>query len=556
MTASGDRIRKRKIILAIAAVTAVTIIAAAGFWLIGEKKYNDQIEIAEKALAEGNYEQAETSYLSAIGMRKRKPKAREGLAYTYALESRFNESAQVYNDLYQDTKEEKYLSAASSVSEGMIPMYNELFSGEGIWIGIDLEQIPKDDELTYFLGQYCSFSWFFGRDKDPSTWYEFDSESPEKSYAFPLTHFMTNEDYFPEYADAFEYHSDEPDPKEWADPDMLYFQRIAKDVADRIYTVLFNVDESKIESVLAEAESRGLMYLDGGYYYEFITAMGFGGMVARIERAFINGDRCCVKYTAVSAMGDGREYGTYYAVMKMKLIDGKMLWTMLYNSTEAPADLTDYLNNTDKSSEESDIAIELNEEEKHYIAATVAPFIDAEKGLIIETLTDEEIADCVSYLIEVGYGIDGTSNIVPFDLVYLEGEPWNHVNGESFLEAAKYVYGRDIDGAEALDHLDDSGGFMRGDEVTGGSDVISVDGTDIHRQDYLQMPPNGRGHYYGIVIDQAEKKNGDVIVQYHIDAFDYDMNSTSVRDNCKATLRPTENKKYPYTLISIGINEP
>ena len=58
MTQNQSDVRKKKIILIVASVVAVALIAALGVKLVGDKKYNDQIAIAEKALQEGNYEQA------------------------------------------------------------------------------------------------------------------------------------------------------------------------------------------------------------------------------------------------------------------------------------------------------------------------------------------------------------------------------------------------------------------------------------------------------------------------------------------------------------------
>lgn len=55
MTMSSRGSRIRKIALIAAAVLLVAAIAAAGFILIGDKRYDDQLAIADKAFAEGNY---------------------------------------------------------------------------------------------------------------------------------------------------------------------------------------------------------------------------------------------------------------------------------------------------------------------------------------------------------------------------------------------------------------------------------------------------------------------------------------------------------------------
>ena len=59
MTMSSRGSRTRKIVLTVVSVLLVAAIAAAGFILIGNKRYDDQLAIADKAFAEGNYELAE-----------------------------------------------------------------------------------------------------------------------------------------------------------------------------------------------------------------------------------------------------------------------------------------------------------------------------------------------------------------------------------------------------------------------------------------------------------------------------------------------------------------
>ena len=55
---------KKKTIL-IAAVTAAVLIVAlvAGYFVISDKKYEDQVAIAEKCFIEGDYAQAEAEYI-------------------------------------------------------------------------------------------------------------------------------------------------------------------------------------------------------------------------------------------------------------------------------------------------------------------------------------------------------------------------------------------------------------------------------------------------------------------------------------------------------------
>lgn len=126
LTKSSGRIRLRKYLLIILAMAAIAVIVLIGTKLIGMKKYNDRIAIAEKAFGESDYELAETEYSAAVSMNKRNPKAREGLAYVYALEKKVNESIKIYDELYNETKDERYKDASKEVSEGRLPSDPEL----------------------------------------------------------------------------------------------------------------------------------------------------------------------------------------------------------------------------------------------------------------------------------------------------------------------------------------------------------------------------------------------------------------------------------------------
>ena len=130
MTAGSRKVLGKKglMILVIAAVL-IAAVGITGIVITGDKRYDEQVAIAEKAYIEGDYQSAETGYLAAVEMNKRKPKAREGLAYVYAVEEKFNDSFTVYTELYEDTSEEKYLEAAGEVKEGKLPSDPSLAPG-------------------------------------------------------------------------------------------------------------------------------------------------------------------------------------------------------------------------------------------------------------------------------------------------------------------------------------------------------------------------------------------------------------------------------------------
>ena len=121
---------KKRIILIVIAAVLIAAIAAAGIIITaGNKRYDEQVAIAEKAFIEGDYQSAETGYLAAVAMNGRKPEAREGLAYVYAVQEKFDDSYTVYTGLYDDTSEEKYHTAAEEVREGRLPSDPSLVPG-------------------------------------------------------------------------------------------------------------------------------------------------------------------------------------------------------------------------------------------------------------------------------------------------------------------------------------------------------------------------------------------------------------------------------------------
>ncbi|MBR0373640.1 MAG: tetratricopeptide repeat protein [Mogibacterium sp.] len=99
--------------------------------------YEDYLSLGEKYFAEGNYEQAEVNFLSALGMKPREPRAQRGLAYTYAVQGKFADAKTVYDELYEDTGEEIYATAAAEVADNRVPT------------NIDLIPVPPEyAELT------------------------------------------------------------------------------------------------------------------------------------------------------------------------------------------------------------------------------------------------------------------------------------------------------------------------------------------------------------------------------------------------------------------------
>ena len=356
MTEAGSGMKRKRLILIIAAVVAVAVIAAVvGVRTISDRKYNDQIAIAEKALREGDYEQAEVEYLAAVDMNKRKVKAREGLAYTYALESKFEDSSKVYQELYDETKKEEYKEAAEETAIGNMPSGDDLAPGDNLWIAIDPGRIPDPEGLDTFLTGYLSSYALYSilSDRNTGSYYQnygFDNENPEESYALPMAEDLLVSESYEEFAAGVDYLY-ENDPRGWLD-DGLNCDRTQKEAKDRVFTEIFNVSEDKIDAAVAAMEEMELLYTEDGYYYEFVPPMGVPWITGEPTAAWINGSRYCIRYDAAENSYDETEewpVGEFYAVMTRREVEGRQQWTMIYNGEDMPS----YVEESLKKKEES-----------------------------------------------------------------------------------------------------------------------------------------------------------------------------------------------------------
>lgn len=340
-----SRRRTWKKAIPLTAITLACILSVAGFVgykAIADKKYDNQIKIAEKELKEGNYVQAETEYLTAISMNNDRVDAHKGLAITYAIEEKYDDANAEYLSLYEQTKETIYKDAADEVLLKRIPMISDVFPSDSIWVEVKEASVVEYDNLKSFLDDYLSFNSFismYDRSGNYIKDYSFNYSDPANSYAFPAAHLFINEKLYPEYNNEVQFVYDQVDPRGWADSP--YFQIINKEVLEKVYTELFNVDPNNIDIALQEAEKRRIMYLDGSNYYEFGAPRGIEPIICIINKCMINGDQCIVEYDAYNASfatGELENFiDTYYALMKIKTINGNPQWTMMYNGKDASA---------------------------------------------------------------------------------------------------------------------------------------------------------------------------------------------------------------------------
>ena len=386
MTAGASGMRRKKLILIIAAAVFIAAIGIGGFFLAKSRQYNEQISIAEKCLQEGDYTGAEAGYAAAVKMNGRKEKGHKGLAYTYVLEDRYEEASRTYLHLYDITSDEIYKTASEETSGGMTPSSPELFPADDLWISISEDRVTDAGGMKHFIEMYLKWQavpMYIDKTKEKIPDSVFDSSSPEISYAFPLTFafYIYNDDYniYPEYADSYVSCSADNngnDPRGWSEG---VYQKIEKKAYDTVYSDLFNVEKSRIPDVLAEAERRGIMYLDNGYYYEFTRGGDLETWDCSINSLWINNSRCMLEYTAYATEyghieEDRLEIGTYYAVMDLKEINGTMQWTMLYNGPEMPEEMKGLMQpETNGSSEDTgDIEVLKEIEGKQFIFASGA----------------------------------------------------------------------------------------------------------------------------------------------------------------------------------------
>ena len=361
MTMSSRGSRTRKIVLTAVSVLLVAAVAAGGFFLIREKQYNDHVAIAEKAFAEGDYELAEAEYLKAADISKRKPKAREGLAYTYAIQGRSEESAEVYLGLFRELKDKKYKLAAEEVTGGGMPSDRTIVPALGLWRNASVSDIPYEEDFKEYLwGLYYSYFYLDGS-------VEYDCNDPS---GFPALHLLMEfpyefgnsiearaEDIYPEWIGEM---IDGDDPRGWIseyhEDDMFDYSSCDTGEADLLAKEVFNVTDEVLAEDLSYGESEHDLYEEDGRYY--IILFGGGGaldLALEYGELWTDGEKFCLKYDAGWAdfededwetIDRTEEYCTAYILFEPKLIDGEHYWSLYYNGSAMPAEVEEGLRQT------------------------------------------------------------------------------------------------------------------------------------------------------------------------------------------------------------------
>ena len=357
MTRSGLAGKKKIIIIAAVALIAVILIGVLGIRALGEKRYDDKVAVAEKAMQEGDYAQAESAYLDAVDMNKRKPKAREGLAYVYAIQSRFAEAQKEYQRLYDDTGEEKYRIAAEDTGQGRMPTDSGL-AVETPWRQISLDEAPYPVALERFV---WTTAWF----PESGNYYNCAStpEAPVVGEMFGMMAgydgtIMTPADEITEDGEyespwTSYYNEDEseekwkPDPRGWFE---YGYYVCEQEKLEKYLRDIFNFSDEIIEIVRTSGEEYNDHYLQDGYYYRFMP-IGGDAVDYQVNTIWTNGRKYCVKYDSIlfSYYEDGRDLvDEYYEMLELKNIDGRPYWTMSYNGRKMPEEVTSTPGGEDK----------------------------------------------------------------------------------------------------------------------------------------------------------------------------------------------------------------
>ncbi|MBR0373049.1 MAG: hypothetical protein IJH91_00810 [Mogibacterium sp.] len=358
MTSARKQAGKSKAVYLIIAVVAVAIIAAVvGHFALANKRYNDQVAVAEKYFIEGNYEQAEIEYAAAVAMNPRKTKAREGLAYTKAVNKKYDEAADEYRKLYDDTKDDKYKDAEEDTRNGRVPGNKDLVPAPGVLRWMDPSSVPEADQLKAFLSHYYMFLTDYSAEYDAS-------KAAESGILAALAgDYPVNYEWYPVNQDGVYGTGDSSttDPRGWAmdwgNGYYMYMQRRVETV-NWVAKNIFHATDDDIAAMLERGEANHDFYEQDGYYYFGGARTGVGAFAAEIDSVMTDGNLYYVTYlggapdfyaptvyykddayyTAVDHYWY-QEPETYYTVMELVTIDGESYWTMRYHSTTMPEEL-------------------------------------------------------------------------------------------------------------------------------------------------------------------------------------------------------------------------
>ncbi|MBR5421479.1 MAG: tetratricopeptide repeat protein [Lachnospiraceae bacterium] len=344
------------LIIALAAVAVVLVLAGvlivAFFSGNTEKKYEKQMENAERYLNELDFKEAISAFKEAIGIDPKRPEAYAGLADLYAEQEDYDKAMKILEEGYDETGDESLADKLEKIKKKTgedvraadpTPTEAEEPAEPGDEGG-DIVELPDEEAFVELLN--C-FAWHLNWDYQS----EYDHTHPFANYpatlpaefsygtaidwlmasipCVPFEKYPIEQPIFPWSEDA------EEDPLgELGGPCMVWDE----ESVDWILSNILNLSDEDIKTMKErwsdtsqDVKVRG--YLHEGKYYKISGGVG-GGYDARIVKVTTDGKTYTVTYELFeyfSEPGDGSPASIAQRVMtaEQKTIDGKQYWTIL-----------------------------------------------------------------------------------------------------------------------------------------------------------------------------------------------------------------------------------
>lgn len=253
----------------------------------------------------------------------------------------FNGTALRYTADYMDDdnsreffEQDSYFAEFSEDSETL-----DEFRKDG-WEDINVSEIPERDDLNTFLYWYVLFGGSMGR--------VYNCLDPVNSYwETEVINLMDRIPYRTNYARQYS-PEEKSDPRGWSEKEHFGWISINKKDEDWVLKNIFNCTDDQITAMIVEGESKKRIYQDGDQYCLCSLRSGVGVSGEEITAAKSDGKYYLIKYAVGTPAGEPEEGklkdgssrgGTYYALLKLKEIEGEKYWSLFYDGQVLPADI-------------------------------------------------------------------------------------------------------------------------------------------------------------------------------------------------------------------------
>ena len=326
-----------------------------------EKKYNDQLELAERYLDELDYDRAIAAYKEAIEIDPIQAEAYLGLAEVYVEQRKYQKAIDVLEDGYGKSGDERLADKIAEIEilikAEMQPTETEPAPAEAdaendteeeaeeTWQEIDVGQIPEEERMVELLSR---FAWRYYTWKVCKSTY--DSSSPSTDYpdVYRGNHNTVINWIVNDYVSCIPYedYPIEQPVVEWdtaagsneRDPLNRFDSYISwkEESVDWILTNILNVgteDREKMKKrwVTLSDDMQEEYYYEGSYY-SFKGALGGGYDVIPLK-VFKNGTRYEIIYDLYNYYHNYPDYpqdpyARRRAILELKTIDGGKYWSI------------------------------------------------------------------------------------------------------------------------------------------------------------------------------------------------------------------------------------